>query len=688
MITTFAGGGQDSVDGVRRAAHIRLNVPTGLAGGAGNLYIAERDQNRVLKVAPDTAVSLFAGNGQVNCSGETGLAINAPLHWPTGVAVDTSGNVYIANTLHHQIRKVTENPNISTLAGNRFCDSGVPPDSGPAAQANLNGPTSVDVDSEGNIYIADSGNNKVHKVAGGTLTRVAGSTLAGGFAGDGGAAIFASLNSPQQVTFDAGGNMYIADSQNHRIRRVNNSGVISTFAGSGQAGFSGDGGPATQAALNGPSGLAVDVFGNVYISDTFSSRIRRVTPDGIISTYAGGAEHGFRGDDGVATGAFLDRPQRIAMDHQRTALYIADTGNNRVRRVCTPPLVPFFTEPSPGASIRFGGFPTLVEVRVRDDCGNPLKSGSVVATFSNGDPPVQLQSLGDDEGRWHGTWLPTNAQSPVVTIAATAQATGLTSGEAQLTVGAGSSTTPPAISFDGTVNAASFDSEPALAPGSLISIFGQNLASRTLSASSLPLPTSLAGTTVEIRDDRQAPFGNSHPARLLFVSETQINAMIPYEVPANRHYQIIVRRSGNSASEVIPVAAAAPGVFKDPRSITQGIITHADFTLADTTRPASRGEIVVIFCTGLGLVSPAVASGAAAPSSPLSRTVLPVEVTIAGRTAQVTFAGLTPGFAGLYQVNAVVPNEAPSGNPHVIVYVNRGASTEQESQAGVTMTIR
>ena len=275
-ISTFAGDGTAGFLGDGSAATAaQLNSPHGVFGdGAGNIYIADVNNNRIRKVDPSGDISTFAGDGTVGSGGDGGAATAAQLNGPQSVFVDGSGNVYIADVNNNRIRKVDPSGDISTFAGDGTVGSGG--DGGAATAAQLNGPQSVFVDGSGNVYIADVNNNRIRKVdPSGDISTFAGDGTVGS-GGDGGAATAAQLDSPLDVSVDGSGNVYIADTNNNRIRKVDSSGDISTFAGTGTAGFSGDGGPATLAQIFFPHGVSVDGSGNVYIADTANQRIRKV----------------------------------------------------------------------------------------------------------------------------------------------------------------------------------------------------------------------------------------------------------------------------------------------------------------------------------------------------------------------------------------------------------------------------
>ena len=299
---------------------------------AGNLYIADTGNNCIREVSSGM-IATVAGDEAFGFSGDGGPATSASLYSPGGVAVDSGGNLYIADTYNERIRKVLGGT-ITTIAGNgeyRFSGDG-----GPATSASLNEPTALAVDSTGNVYIADYFNNRIRKVSNGTIATVAGDGSQG-FSSDGVPATGASLYYPAGVAVDSAGNLYIADTSNNRIRKVSN-GTITTVAGNGLGYFAGDGGPAISASLDHPNGVAIDSTGSLYIAD---SVVRKVSK-GTITTVAGDGSFGFSGDGGLAASASLSFPEGVAIDSAGN-LYIADVTNNRIREVLVAP--PFFGSP-------------------------------------------------------------------------------------------------------------------------------------------------------------------------------------------------------------------------------------------------------------------------------------------------------------------------------------------------------
>ncbi|MFI6526760.1 NHL domain-containing protein [Streptomyces uncialis] len=275
-------------------------------------------------------ISTIAGTGVAGFAGDNEPAVGARLNRPYGIAVDSSGTLYFSDFNNHRVRRITTDGKISTVAGTGV--AGFSGDNGPAVSAQLNGPREVVVDSAGAVHVVDSNNHRVRRITtDGKISTVAGTGVAG-FSGDGGPATAARLNLPLGVAMDSSGVLYIADYNNHRVRRITTDGKISTVAGTGVAGFGGDNGPAGPAQLRNPYALAVDSADALYIADSGNHRVRKVTGDGKISTVAGTGVAGFGGDGGPALSAQLNLPLGVAVDSSGV-LYVADARNHRVRRV-------------------------------------------------------------------------------------------------------------------------------------------------------------------------------------------------------------------------------------------------------------------------------------------------------------------------------------------------------------------
>jgi trimeric autotransporter adhesin len=342
---------------------------------------------------------------------------------------------------------------------------------------------------------------------------------------------------------------------------------------------------------------------------------------------------------------------------------------------CTPTLFRGLITSLPPAFQATVGQPAPLEAAIFDDCGNNLDGGTVVATFPSGDPAVVLNSLG--EGLWAATWTPSNAAANAVINVQAASPTGLV-GLLTLTGSVAASTSTPIIGAGGIANAAS--GAPVIAPGAFIAIYGANMAGGLTTASKVPFPTSLGTTQVFLG-------GQSLP--LYFTSAQQIDAIVPYDINPNSSQQLIVQ-TGDALSqpEPVTVAAAQPGVFTQNQSgsgpgAILGQKPGGVAKLNTAANPASAGDALLIFCTGLGTVTPPVAAGSAASTTKLSNTDNPVTVTVAGDNAQVLFAGLAPGFVGLYQVNVIVPSGIAAADDVPVVLTEAGATS-----APVTVAIK
>uniref|UniRef100_Q02BN7 NHL repeat containing protein n=1 Tax=Solibacter usitatus (strain Ellin6076) TaxID=234267 RepID=Q02BN7_SOLUE len=361
-ITTIAGNGAAGFAGDGGDPKVaQFSSPTGLAldPKTGNLYIADSANHRIRMISGST-ISTVAGNGTAGFAGDKAAATSANLNTPSGVALDSSGNFYIADSLNSVIRKVTGGT-ITTVAGDYTQFPGDQGDGGQANVAVLNNPTSVMVDPAGNYYIADSGNNRIRKVdTTGTINAYLGTLATGG-----------RLRNPYALAL-FGNVLYIADTSNNRIAKYapytanNVAADLTNFAGNLTAGFAGDGNTATLSQLNKPVGIAVDSAGNVYIADSNNGRIRKVGTDGIITTIAGKGGSGYSGDGGPATSAVLSFPRGIAVAANGT-VYIADTNNHVIRALV--PTVP---------TINSGGVVNAASFTAR------ISPGELASVFGNG----------------------------------------------------------------------------------------------------------------------------------------------------------------------------------------------------------------------------------------------------------------------------------------------------------------
>ena len=580
------------------------------------LVVATALLSFVISAAADNVVTV-AGNGSDGFSGDGGNALAAKVGAIWALAVDAQGNLYFADTWNQRVRKVTAGGTISTIAGSGAAADGG--DGGPALSADLLWPTGLALDSAGNLYIATG--SRVRKVSSdGSIAAFAG-TPAAGYGGDGQSATGAYLREPHGLAVDSAGNVYIADSGNFRIRRVDRTGKIATFAGNGQPGYSGDGGPATAARIGYVDALAFDPSGNLYFSDPDNHCVRGISASGTIRTFAGGA-FGNAGDGGSPANAQLKYPHGVAVDRNGN-LFVADSLNYRVRVVGAGGTL--FTAAGTGTS-GFSG-----------DGGPGPYAGLNMPYALAADPAgdVYIADLRNFRIRC--------LQSPQV---------------------------PPQPAPNlGTpiVNSASF-AGPA-APGTLVSVFGENLARGSVAATFVPLSTSLGGATILI---------NGSPAPMIYASSGQINFQMPLVGPGTA--SMMVQRDGASSGLVsIAVAPSAPGIFAWVEN--QGIIQNEDGTLNDPGAPAHPGTPITMWATGPGNVTHPVPAGQAAPANPLSQTPVAPVVTIGGIPAQVLFSGLAPGFVGFWQINVMVPANAPAGDDLAVQVSLNGVASNTVTMA-------
>jgi len=690
------------------ATSAMLYYPFGVAvDSTGNLYIADTFNQEVREVSAQTHnITTIAGKaGAIGSTGDGGPPAAALFNYPWCIAVDATGNIYIGDFSNDEIRKITAGatPTIDTLIGNIKLGGTLAGDGGSAASAGMSGPVSVAVNSAGTVYIADLLNNRVRYVSQGIINELAG---AGHAQGDGGKATAAYLYFPQSAAEDSAGNLYIADTDNNEIRKVAPDGTISTFAkvGAPQAvvvdssgnvlvtsgnriakadpkgnvtiiaggtapGFSGDGGPATAALLNTPEGLALDSAGNLYVADAYNHRIREIAA-GNINTVAGSGptcgvpcnSGSFTGDGGPATSATLNFPYGVALDSDGDLL-IADSINHCIRKV-TKGVID--TVAGTGGKAGYGGdggqataalLSTPLGVTA-DNAGNFFiaDSSSNVVRLVDGFGSINTIAGNNTSGFSGDGGVGTSAQlNKPFGIMIDPNTNVLFVDNLNHRVRELTPSGPVVPSAASVVNGASFASG-GVVPGGIATIFGSNLTSAKgiNEASGLPLATQLQSVSVKFNNTVEAPIfavDNVNGAQ-------QINIQVPWELAKLAGGNVIMQVTNNGAIGVpvtLPVLAAQPGIF---------VALHANYQPVTSGDPATPGEVLVVFCTNLGVVAPTIGDGAAAAGGEL--TVAKTTATVGGTSAAVSYSGLAAGFVGLYQVNVQVPTGVSGSQPLVI----------------------
>jgi uncharacterized protein (TIGR03437 family) len=662
-IYTVAGNGTLGYTGdYGPATSAEVHGPYGVAAdSAGNLYIADSGNNVIRKVS-NGVITTFAGNGTPGYTGDNKSPTSAQLNAPYGVAVDSAGNLYIADSANNVIREVS-NGVITTVAGNGT--PGYFGDKGPATSAQLFTPNWVAVDSVGNLYIADFGNNVVRKVSGGVITTVAGNGMYG-FGGDNAQATSAELWYPSGVAVDSAGSLFIADFANSRIRKVSN-GVITTVVGNGTAGYSGDGGPATSAELYQPIGVALDSAGNLYIADISNNRIRKVSNE-VITTVAGNGTTGYSGDGGAAASAELSQPLGVAPDSAGN-LYIADFGNNRVR---------ILTSSSCTYSI---GSTSLVAPASGSYFNVSIQTGAA-CPWAVSDLPGWITVSGASAGAGSATVtlvvFPNNSGA---TLTATVLFAGISVKVTQPTAA-----TPPLPPIAAVVNAANYIGGP-VSPGEMVTLFGPAIGPATPAYAATDPATGKLATTI---GGLQVLF-NGIAAPMIYAGSTQVSAMVPYEMAPVASPAVWIKYAGETSNAYqLTSAATAPGLFTQNASGSgPGAILNQDNSVNGPGNPAAKGSIVQVFMTGEGQTNPPSVTGAITtatlpPPQVTPAPVLPIQVLIDGQPAPYVYAGEAPAMvAGMMQLNVQVPSTAPSGDLSITVSIGGNIS-----QSGVTVSVR
>ncbi len=663
----------------------------------GSLYLLDAVTPRVLKLSNGVATT-FAGNGTYGFSGDNGPATAAQFGGdpddggPFGLSVDSTGNLYIADTSNGRIRKVS-NGVITTVAGG---DTAI----------QLTGPTSIAVDSAGALYVSDPSNStgflgdRLRKIANGVVTTIAGNGYVS-YSGDNGPAADAQFYQPEGVAIDSAGRIYIADTQNNRVRMIAN-GVVTTVAGTGIQGFSGDNGPATNAQLSTPVAVAVDPTGNLYIADINNFRIRKVS-GGVITPVAGTAGY---------------TPCSVAADSAGN-VYVSDCVHSRLLKVSNGNATTLaangsglavdsagnlymtdsgaILELSNGVATTIGGGTGVAF----DAAGNRyIVDGNlgVVRTLSNGTGatlpmspplafgghPVRVDTSGNVYDAISVAGLVGLLPSSAIAVDSAGKIYGSDGIHILVLQPAGASSPPTSVSVDFVNNAAS-GLFMGIAPGEIVTFKGSGVGPAQ-PVSAVPgsdgfYPTQLSGTSVQF---------NGVAAPLLYTSATQVTAVAPYGVTGPTVRVTVTYQDHTSVPATIQVFSAAPGLFTtDGTGAGQAAAINQDGTINSASNPAPIGSVISLYATGGGQISPAGVDGQVS-ISPLATQSLPVQVYIGQMvipTTELQYAGAAPGeIAGVMQINVpLLPGLKTGSAVPVAIFVGIPLSS---SQSNVTIAVQ
>jgi uncharacterized protein (TIGR03437 family) len=634
----------------------------------GNLYLLDGGTPRVLRVANGVTTTI-AGNGTYGFSGDNGPAASAQFGGdpddggPSGIAVDSTGNVYIADSYNGRIRKVS-NGVITTVAQSGF-------------------PMLVDAAANGALYIADApftpGGSRIVKLASGVTTTVAGNSSLF-FSGDGGPASSAQFYQPGGVAIDSAGRLYIADTLNNRIRMIAN-GVITTVAGSGAQGFSGDNGPATAARLSSPVAVALDPAGNLYIADVNNYRVRKIS-SGLISTVPG--------TEGIqACGVAADSMGTVYVSNCKQILKVA---NGSATVLMTGVLFNY------NYNLAYGFSPTGLAL---DSAGNlyvtsggailklsngivtPVTGGTGVALDAAGNVYIADGNLGLIRKVSNGTSTPFPVSPPLafpgsgIAVDSSGNVYGSDGIHILVLKPTGAATPSTPVSVD-SVNNAAGNAFLGIAPGEIVTIKGSGLGPPQLVSAKAGsdgfYPTQLGGTTVQF---------NGIAAPLLYTSSTQIAAVAPFGVTGSSVQAVVTYQSQTSVPLNMLVVASAPGLFTaDGSGAGQAAAINQDGTLNSASNPAPIGSVISLYATSGGRTSPVPADGQVS-ISPLAKLSLPVSVSIGGSLlspAQLQYAGPAPGeIAGVMQINVPLIPGLLTGRALPVAIVVGNASSSYQS---------
>jgi uncharacterized protein (TIGR03437 family) len=746
-IHTIAGGGTVPVTsaGAVDALQALLKAPRNVARDtAGNLYISDFADHRVLRLGTDGRLVSIAGTGIRGLAIEVGPAATTPLSFPAGLFTDASGSLWIADSGNHAIRRVAGSVMVTVPVPNDF----------------VNLPTAVAVDTSGNLFVASAGYDQGVRVsasgaatvitrpardlaldATGNVFVVAGSlvrrydpsgsvvAIAGGteqFRGDGGPASQAWFDSPQDIKADHGRTFYIADTRNNRIRRVSPTGVVSTaasglaapegivvdragnlfiadtgnhrvrrlspdgqmavIAGTGVAGFNGEAVDARDAQLSFPTSLAIDIDGTLLIADTGNHRIRRLTTSGYIMTIAGAGERGFGGDGAGAFLAKLDSPRALTVDRHGN-LYFSDSGTHRIRCISAQGAIrtvaAALLHPS-GLAVDDDGTVYVSDtgnhrlLRVIPNGVPELLAGTGVRGFANDPGPALTAQFNEPAGL-----LLDSTGALYVADRRNHRIRRVTAQVVSSVVPTPPPTPPPPASEPAaaTVQVRALHSASltptSLAPGLLLTIEGTGIGPTRPQSGTL----STSGALETTLGDVQVLF-NGVAAPLIYVQQNLLNVQVPYGLAPGVEATVEILREGKLRARVsLPVVATAPGVFTSAGGEGPASAILEDGTLHGETNPVRRGDVLTLFATGSGAVNPTLSEGRIADTA--ITPVAPVSVTLAGLPAEVVSANVAVTSPGVLQLKIRVPAALNAGSQELLVRVG-----DAISQRGVAIWVK
>jgi uncharacterized protein (TIGR03437 family) len=718
IISTVAGGGSAPPGSGGPATGVELRIPSGLAvDTAGNLFISDNGDRRVFKVDASGMITAAAGTGSTGFSGDGGPAVDAELGGPDALTFDVNGNLYVADAGNYRVRKITSNGTISTVAGG---GTQFPGDGAAATRIKFCGEagtlSGLGTDASGNLYIAACW---IQKVTPDGVVHLLGGNGNFSFGGDGGPATAAQFFVPNDLALDADGSVYVADTGNNRIRRIATDGTIATVAGTDTLGFGGDGGPASAAVLNSPSNLALDSAGNIFFTDSGNCRIRKISPNGTITTVSGNGRCTYTPDGNSALGSSIG-PGALAIDKSGN-LFFAENGG--VRKIDGHGALSTLVEGIrdtwfSGPALAVDQYDNLLLTDVRQNRILMVSPDGQISTIAGGGststtdgPALNVNISGtigiavDHAGNLamadtFGIRI-LSAGGIRTIVSKTNPRTYTNDGPASL-----SSVTPIAIRMDsagriyvvdhaytstypprtadasirllqptkqailiGSVRSAASQAIEPVSPGKIVVIYGAGMGPVQLAQSAArngAYPTNAGGTQVYF-DGVAAP--------VIYSSAIQVAVVAPYKLPGPTTAMTIEYGGESSLPHILNVAPASPGIFSaNGTGAGQAAAVNADSTINDAAHPTRPGELITLYSTGEGLDSPPQSDGnVTSMVEPYPRPILPANVEIGGIRATVLYAGAAPGaIAGLMQIVIRVPaGVQPDGYVPVQLFVGQ-----------------